>query len=72
MRTYVLAILHGVGLLLSACDTADPSPGDERRRFGFIDITHEETFVAATSEPEVIEEVEAQRRAEERGGIGSR
>lgn len=60
MRTYVFAMLFGIGLFASACGTTDPSPGDEPRHFEFIDTTHEETFVVATSDPEVIEKVEAQ------------
>lgn len=53
-------VLVAVAVLISGCDTTDTSPGTELRYFEFVDTTHDETFVAATTDPEVIETVESQ------------
>jgi hypothetical protein len=59
----VLPFLIGACLLpfvLGGCDTTGSSPGEKLRYFEFVHMTDADTFVVATSDPEVIASVEAQ------------
>ena len=60
MRAFVFATLAATTLLLSACDGTGESGPDEQRYFQFVYTSSSETFVAATADPEVIDQVEAQ------------
>jgi hypothetical protein len=49
-----------LSLVLGGCDTTGSSPGEKLRYFEFVHTTDEDTFVVATSDPEVIAGVENQ------------
>ena len=46
--------------MIVGCNSTGTTPGVDLRYFEFVDTTHNETFVAATADPEVIDNVESQ------------
>ena len=58
----IAAVLSCASLFLMSCDLTDGSEDDgpNMRYFEFVHTSTSETFVAGTSDPQVIEEVEAQ------------
>jgi hypothetical protein len=53
-------LFAAIGLLLGACDSTGESPSQQLRYFKFVHPETSGTFVAATSESDVLETLEAQ------------
>jgi len=64
-----LILLAATGFLLGACDSTGGTPGEELRYFEFVHTETSGTFIAATSDPEVLNAIESQlsKPPEERG-----
>ena len=61
-NTYLRSLLlfGAIGILLGACDSTSESPSQQLRYFKFVHTETSGTFVAATSDPDVLEILEAQ------------
>jgi len=56
----LLTVLFCAGLVFASCDSSGGSVDPDMRYYEFVHTSTSETYVAATSDPEVIQEVEAQ------------
>ena len=60
MHRHLLLSLVLVGVVLGSCDTSGRTPTADTRYFRFLHTSDSTTFVAATSQDDVLESVEAQ------------